>query len=359
MCVEGSAVASRLNLFFFGCPFLQHAATHTSQTVAISCHFPVTSQHDGMRCHWCRSNIWRRNSWRTAGHLASVFWIDAPWCTHGWRSSPWRLCQGFATPSSGSAAWCNHSFRSMQWVAWRPHRCEGSSSNKQQWFLNVLATSLVLLMSVERFQLALTAATPVLQQVQSGKHGVYSSKGNEALVTCTTVTGFFYMISINYFPIHIYSFIYCWGVLDDQKVWGDDGSMPGIAYIDSQDVSRMMASAMIKDRLPGKAQDIVSPLCYNSIPYYWTHIIWYPTYMYIYICRWDAGWGNSQQWHPTATCFFPSPGAHRGSDADFDGSQGLVHQWRDQTLRGAGKGWRTYETHLANEYDIYIYIYTI
>lgn len=38
------------------------------------------------------------------------------------------------------------------------------------------------------------------------------------------------------------------GVLDDQKVWGDDGSMPGIAYIDSQDVSRMMASAMIKDR---------------------------------------------------------------------------------------------------------------
>jgi len=37
-------------------------------------------------------------------------------------------------------------------------------------------------------------------------------------------------------------------VLDDQKVWGDDGSMPGIAYIDSQDVSRMMASAMIKDR---------------------------------------------------------------------------------------------------------------
>lgn len=57
--------------------------------------------------------------------------------------------------------------------------------------------------------------------------------------------------------------------------------------------------------------------------------------------------------------FFPSPGAHRGSDADFDGSQGLVHQWRDQTLRGAGKGWRTYETHLANEYDIYIYTYTI
>jgi hypothetical protein len=33
----------------------------------------------------------------------------------------------------------------------------------QQWFLNVLGTSLVLLMSVERFQLALTAATPVLQ----------------------------------------------------------------------------------------------------------------------------------------------------------------------------------------------------
>ena len=121
----------------------------------------------------------------------------------------------------------------------------------------------------------------------------------------------FYLISINYFPIHIYSFIYCWGVLDDQKVWGDDGSMPGIAYIDSQDVSRMMASAMIKDRLPGKAQDIVSPLCYNSMPYYCAHIIWYPTcmyvyrYIYIYICRWDAGWGNSQQWHPTATCFSP------------------------------------------------------
>ena len=93
----------------------------------------------------------------------------------------------------------------------------------------------------------------------------------------------FYMISINYFPIHIYSFIYCWGVLDDQKVWGDDGSMPGIAYIDSQDVSRMMASAMIKDRLPGKAQDIVSPLCYNSIPYYCAHIINLISYLHVYI----------------------------------------------------------------------------
>ena len=96
---------------------------------------------------------------KDSGSLGLSFWIDAPWCTHGWRSSPWRLCQGFATPSSGSAAWCNHSFRSMQWVTWRPHRCEGSSSNMQQWFLNVLGTSLVLLMSVERFQLALTAAT--------------------------------------------------------------------------------------------------------------------------------------------------------------------------------------------------------
>eukprot|EP00913_Durusdinium_trenchii_P029110 g27294.t1 len=28
---------------------------------------------------------------------------------------------------------------------------------------------------------------------------------------------------------------YAVSVLDDQKVWGDDGSMPGIAYIDSQD----------------------------------------------------------------------------------------------------------------------------
>ncbi|OLQ13027.1 Uncharacterized protein ycf39 [Symbiodinium microadriaticum] len=56
-------------------------------------------------------------------------------------------------------------------------------------------------------------------------------------------------------------------VLDDQKVWGDDGSMPGIAYVDSQDVARWTASAMVKvwstneviklcEKLSGREADI-------------------------------------------------------------------------------------------------------
>lgn len=57
---------------------------------------------------------------------------------------------------------------------------------------------------------------------------------------------------------------YAVSVLDDQKVWGDDGSMPGIAYIDSQDVSRMMASAMIKERTVGQTLTLTGPKVWST-----------------------------------------------------------------------------------------------
>ncbi|CAJ1399262.1 unnamed protein product [Effrenium voratum] len=57
---------------------------------------------------------------------------------------------------------------------------------------------------------------------------------------------------------------YAVSVLDDQKVWGDDGSMPGIAYIDSQDVSRMIASAMIKERTVGQTLTVTGPKVWST-----------------------------------------------------------------------------------------------
>mmetsp|Transcript_16534 Transcript_16534/g.31193 ORF Transcript_16534/g.31193 Transcript_16534/m.31193 type:complete len:309 (+) Transcript_16534:2-928(+) len=53
-------------------------------------------------------------------------------------------------------------------------------------------------------------------------------------------------------------------VLDDQKVWGDDGSMPGIAYVDSQDVARWTASAMVKERTVGKTLTLTGPEVWST-----------------------------------------------------------------------------------------------
>jgi len=53
-------------------------------------------------------------------------------------------------------------------------------------------------------------------------------------------------------------------VLDDQKVWGDDGSMPGIAYVDSQDVARWTASAMVKERTVGQTLTLTGPKVWST-----------------------------------------------------------------------------------------------
>merc|ERR1719215_1956199 len=45
---------------------------------------------------------------------------------------------------------------------------------------------------------------------------------------------------------------YAVSILDDQKVYGDDGTSPGIAYMDSQDCARFIAAAATKERTVGK-----------------------------------------------------------------------------------------------------------
>merc|ERR1719323_684107 len=57
---------------------------------------------------------------------------------------------------------------------------------------------------------------------------------------------------------------YAVNVLDDQKVWGDDGSSPGIAYIDSQDCARMIAAATNKERTVGKTLSLTGPKVWSS-----------------------------------------------------------------------------------------------
>lgn len=57
---------------------------------------------------------------------------------------------------------------------------------------------------------------------------------------------------------------YAVSVLDDQKVWGDDGSSPGIAYLDSQDCARFIAAAAIKERTVGKTVTITGPKIWST-----------------------------------------------------------------------------------------------
>jgi len=57
---------------------------------------------------------------------------------------------------------------------------------------------------------------------------------------------------------------YAVNVLDEQPVWGDDGGNNGIAYIDSNDCARMIASAALKERTIGKTLTITGPKTYTT-----------------------------------------------------------------------------------------------
>lgn len=57
---------------------------------------------------------------------------------------------------------------------------------------------------------------------------------------------------------------YAVNILDDQKVWGDDGTSQGIAYIDSQDCARMIAASVNKERTVGKTLTLTGPRVWSS-----------------------------------------------------------------------------------------------
>jgi len=57
---------------------------------------------------------------------------------------------------------------------------------------------------------------------------------------------------------------YAVNVLDDQKVWSDDGTSPGIAYMDSQDCARMVAAAVNKERTVGQILTLSGPKVWAS-----------------------------------------------------------------------------------------------
>jgi len=52
---------------------------------------------------------------------------------------------------------------------------------------------------------------------------------------------------------------YAVSILDDQKVYGDDGTSPGIAYMDSQDCARFIAAAATKERTVGQTITVGGP----------------------------------------------------------------------------------------------------
>lgn len=53
-------------------------------------------------------------------------------------------------------------------------------------------------------------------------------------------------------------------ILDEQQVWGDDGTSPGIAYVDSQDCARMVAAATLKERTIGKTLTVTGPKVWST-----------------------------------------------------------------------------------------------
>jgi len=57
---------------------------------------------------------------------------------------------------------------------------------------------------------------------------------------------------------------YATNILDDQQVWTDDGTNPGVAYIDSQDCARMIAAAANKERTVGKTLTLTGPKVWSS-----------------------------------------------------------------------------------------------
>jgi len=57
---------------------------------------------------------------------------------------------------------------------------------------------------------------------------------------------------------------FAFAVLDDQPVWGDDGTSPGIAYVDSQDCARFIAAAASKDRTIGQTLTVSGPKVWTT-----------------------------------------------------------------------------------------------
>lgn len=57
---------------------------------------------------------------------------------------------------------------------------------------------------------------------------------------------------------------YAVNILDDEKVFGDDGSSPGIAYLDSQDCARFIAAAATKERTIGKTLLVSGPRVWST-----------------------------------------------------------------------------------------------
>lgn len=57
---------------------------------------------------------------------------------------------------------------------------------------------------------------------------------------------------------------YALAVLEGEKVWSDDGTSPGVAYIDSQDAARMIAASVAKERTVGQTVTITGPRVWSS-----------------------------------------------------------------------------------------------
>mmetsp|Transcript_74425 Transcript_74425/g.192031 ORF Transcript_74425/g.192031 Transcript_74425/m.192031 type:complete len:576 (-) Transcript_74425:49-1776(-) len=57
---------------------------------------------------------------------------------------------------------------------------------------------------------------------------------------------------------------YAVSVLDNQQVFGDDGSSPGIAYIDSQDCARMLVACAAKERSVGQTITLTGPKVWSA-----------------------------------------------------------------------------------------------
>lgn len=57
---------------------------------------------------------------------------------------------------------------------------------------------------------------------------------------------------------------YALAILESQKVWSDDGTSPGVAYIDSQDAARMIAASVAKERTVGRTLTITGPKVWSS-----------------------------------------------------------------------------------------------
>jgi len=57
---------------------------------------------------------------------------------------------------------------------------------------------------------------------------------------------------------------YALSILDEQQVYADDGTSPGIAYIDSQDTARMIAAAINREKTVGQTLNVSGPQVWNT-----------------------------------------------------------------------------------------------